>query len=404
MINYSFIRLNFKYLFFGFILTFCSSFGQTFFIGMFNPYIREEISLTNIEFGTIYSSATLLSSLVLVWIGKKIDEVTLQKFTLFVSFSLACTTLFFGTVNSLITLFVGLFLLRLFGQGLMCHISSTSMAKFFNLNRGKALGFSWLGLSLGEGLLPGFIIFLLSIFYWKSIWIGISIFLFFIIVPSLLFLIKTERKSNTIFKEEHLKKIKNWKRIEVIKDSKFYFLLPAILAPPFLITGIFLNQSFIFDSKDWNILYLARGFSFYAIFSVISLGIFGFLIDKFSARRILPFYLTPMILSFLIVIYSDFVLSPIFFMILLSISNGASNVLITSTWSEIYGTKYLGSIRALTVSLMVFSTALAPIIFGYLIDIGLSVPSIFKLMLIYLVLSILILLIKYKSIKPILIT
>ena len=111
-----------------------------------------------------------------------------------------------------------------------------------------------------------------------------------------------------------------------------------------------------------------------------------------------------MILSFLIVIYSDFVLSPIFFMILLSISNGASNVLITSTWSEIYGTKYLGSIRALTVSLMVFSTALAPIIFGYLIDIGLSVPSIFKLMLIYLVLSILILLIKYKSIKPILIT
>ena len=148
MNNYSFIRLNFKYLFFGFILTFCSSFGQTFFIGIFNPFFREEINLTNTEFGTLYSSATLLSSLILIWAGKLIDETSLRKFTLFVGLSLASTCLFIGIMNSIIMLFIGLFFLRFFGQGLMCHISSTSMAKFFNLNRGKALGFSWLGLSL----------------------------------------------------------------------------------------------------------------------------------------------------------------------------------------------------------------------------------------------------------------
>ena len=162
MNNYSFIRLNFKYLFFGFILTFCSSFGQTFFIGIFNPFFREEINLTNTEFGTLYSSATLLSSLILIWAGKLIDETSLRKFTLFVGLSLASTCLFIGILNSIIMLFIGLFFLRLFGQGLMCHISSTSMAKFFNLNRGKALGFSWLGLSLGEGILPGFILFFIK--------------------------------------------------------------------------------------------------------------------------------------------------------------------------------------------------------------------------------------------------
>ena len=219
-----------------------------------------------------------------------------------------------------------------------------------------------------------------------------------------MFLIKKERVSDTIFQEKQVQQIKNWKRGEVIRDIKFYFLLPAILAPPFLITGIFLNQSFIFESKGWDMFYLARGFVFYAIFSVISLGIFGILIDKFSARKILPFYLTPMILSFLIIINSNLIFSPILFMIMLSITNGASNVLITSTWSEIYGTKYLGSIRALTVSLMVFSTALAPVIFGYLIDIGMSVNSIFKLMLVYLISSIILLLIKFKSYKPTLIT
>ena len=161
------------------------------------------------------------------------------------------------------------------------------------------------------------------------------------------------------------------------------------MAPPFLITGIFLNQSFIFENKNWDMFYLARGFVFYAIFSVISLGIFGILIDKFSARKILPFYLIPMILSFLIVINSNLIFSPILFMIMLSITNGASNVLITSTWSEVYGTKYLGSIRALTVSLMVFSTAFGTALFGILIDIGFSIEKIAIISALYILISVL---------------
>ena len=45
------------------------------------------------------------------------------------------------------------------------------------------------------------------------------------------------------------------------------------------------------------------------------------------------------------------------FLGLIGISNGLANVLGSSTWAEIYGVKYIGSIKALTTAFMVFSTA-----------------------------------------------
>ena len=80
------IKLSLKILIFGFIFTFFSSFGQSFFIGLFNTSIRVDMNITHGQFGTIYATATLLSSLTLIWLGKKIDDIKLLYFSLFVIF------------------------------------------------------------------------------------------------------------------------------------------------------------------------------------------------------------------------------------------------------------------------------------------------------------------------------
>ena len=168
MFNIKFIKSNSKYLFFGFLMTFCSSFGQTFFLGIFNPFIREDLNLSHSEFGGIYSIATLVSSLTIIWLGKKIDDFKLRNFAVFVCLSLFSAAVFMSQLSGYIHLIFAIFFLRLFGQGLMSHTSSTSMAKIFNKNRGKALAISWLGLSFGEGILPALIINLLNILFWKK--------------------------------------------------------------------------------------------------------------------------------------------------------------------------------------------------------------------------------------------
>ena len=402
MFNFHFLKSNFKYLLFGFLMTFCSSFGQTFFLGIFNPFIREDLNLSHSEFGTIYSIATLVSSFTIIWIGKKIDEFKLRNFAVFVCLALFCSSLFMSQMSSFIHLLIAIFFLRLFGQGLMSHTSSTAMARFFNKNRGKALGISWLGLSLGEGILPGFVILLLNYIVWKNIWLFIAGFLILIILPLILILLKNF-KDSSVEKSQFIlsNNIKNWTRGEVLRDIKFYFLLPAVLCPPFLITGIFINQTYLFENINWGISYLAPSFTAYAIFTVLSLQVSGYLIDKFSAIKILPFYLVPMIIGLIFSILFKFALSPVLFFSLIAITNGTANVLMTSTWSEIYGTKHIGAIRSITVSLMVFSTSLSPILFGFLIDSGLSSKDILSIMLVYGLFSIFFLLIKIKNYKPI---
>jgi MFS family permease len=405
MFNYQFVKNNYRFLLFGFILTFCSSFGQTFFIGIFNPYIREDLSLSHSEFGLIYSLATLLSSLSLIWIGKKIDDFKIIYFAIAVCLFLAFSSFFLTLVSNIILLFFAIYFLRLSGQGLMTHTASTSMAKFFDLNRGKALSISWLGLSLGEGFLPYLIIFLMKFYSWKIVWLGISIFILSLVVPSVFFILRFYKDGATevsdIKKQEVNHTIKNWTRSEVIRDSKFYFLLPAVLGPAFLSTGIFINQIYIFESKQWSMLMLAQGFTLYAIVSVITLAISGFLIDRFSAIKVLPFYLLPTMAAYTLVITSSWAFTPIVMMILIAMTNGTSSVLLTSTWSEIYGTKYLGGIRSITVSFFVFSTAIAPVLFGYLIDQQFTINQIFSMMLGYLILANALFLFKLKDYQPV---
>ena len=404
MFNFQFVKNNFRFLLFGFILTFCSSFGQTFFIGIFNPFIRQDLNLSHSEFGLIYSLATLLSSFSLIWIGKKIDDFKIIYFSIFVCLFLAFATFFLTLVTNIILLFFAIYFLRLSGQGLMTHTASTSMAKFFDLNRGKALSISWLGLTLGEGFLPYLIIFIMKFYSWKMVWLGISIFILCLVIPFIFFNLKnyidgTTEKSGV--KAEVNYEIKNWTRSEVLRDLKFYCLLPAVLAPGFLTTGIFINQSYIFESKNWSMLFLAQGFTMYAAFSVVALAVSGFLIDRFSAIKVLPFYLVPTMSAYLLVIYSSWTFTPMAMMMLIAMTNGTSAVLLTSTWSEIYGTKHLGGIRSITVSFFVFSTAIAPALFGYLIDHQFSINQIFTMMLGYLVFANLLLLLKFKDYKPV---
>jgi MFS family permease len=404
MFNYQFIKNNSRFLLFGFILTFCSSFGQTFFIGIFNPFIRQDLNLTHSEFGLIYSLATLLSGFSLIWIGKKIDDFKIIYFSIFVCLFLAFATFFLTLVTNIILLFFAIYFLRLSGQGLMTHTASTSMAKFFDLNRGKALSISWLGLVAGEGFLPYLIIFIMKFYSWKIVWLGISIFVLCLVIPFIFFNLRnyvdgTTEKSGVKASVNH--EIKNWTRSEVLRDLKFYCLLPAVLAPGFLTTGIFINQAYIFESKNWSMLFLAQGFTLYAAFSVIGLAVSGFLIDRFSAIKVLPFYLIPTMSAYLLVIFSNWTFTPLVMMMLIAMTNGTSAVLLTSTWSEIYGTKHLGGIRSITVSFFVFSTAIAPALFGYLIDHQFSINQIFSMMLGYLLFANLLLLVKFRDYKPV---
>jgi len=397
------LSLNKKIIIFGFIFTFFSSFGQSFFLGLFNAPIRNELGITHGQFGSIYAVATIFSSLLLIWLGKKIDDYRILNYSFFVITLLFFSSLVFSYINSIYFLAFGIFLMRLSGQGLMSHASTTTISRFFDKSRGKALSTVWFGLSTAEFILPVFVTYLFVFYSWRTVWQGIAIliilFLPFVILSTIRSINLDSRETDNAHNPKKVQ-IKSWRRREVIKDYRFYILSLNMLAMPWMATGIFVYQSFITESKMWDVYTIPKAFMVYSITSILTLFSSGYLVDKFSSRRLIPFMNIPLLLSMILLFYTQHEIYAYVFLGLVGVSNGFGNILGSSTWAEIYGVKYIGSIKALTTAFMVFATAFGTAVFGILIDRGFTIENIAFVCSVYIVLSVALLISFRKTLEP----
>jgi MFS family permease len=338
-------------------------------------------------------------------VGKKIDDVNIFKFAFFVTILLSFACFFFSRVSSVFLFFIAIFLIRFSGQGMMSHTASTTISRYFTKTRGRALSISWFGLSFAEFILPVLMVYLLTFIKWQNLWLIFSIAVLIVLPIASFLLIKSLNLESREDIDNKIKEaeIKQWKRIEVIKDYRFYIISLNMLAVPWIFTGFAVFQSFIQTSKGWGPYIIAQSFMSYSIFSVFTLFLSGFLIDKFTSRKLLIYMNIPLLFSVIILFFFDTPMTSFIFLGLVGISNGFANILGSSTWAEIYGVKYLGSIKALTTALMVFATAFGTALFGLLIDIGFTVDDIAVVSGSYIFLSLLLLFLIRKKLNPVII-
>jgi MFS family permease len=366
---FNFIHKNFNLLFFGFLIAFSSGFGQTFFISLFSNDFRATFNLSNTEFGSIYSIATVLSAITIIWAGKLIDTVNLKKYTLTIVFGMAIACLMASLAFNVFFLFLTIYFLRLFGQGLMGHTSRTTIARYFNTNRGKALAISGFGFYIGEMIYPIIIVFLILTIGWRLTWFSSSIFVFVILGLSFYFLLRNNNfkieknlNNNTEFQQV------SWRRRDVLKDTKFYIYLPLSLLMSFTVTGFLFHQVFIADIKSWTMMNLAQSFIFFAVSGLIGSIFSGLLVDKFTGRKLIPFHLIPMALILVSLLFSNHVYILYLYMAGLGFSNGFTENISNSLWAEMYGVNNLGSIKALLTFFGVLASASSPFLYGILLD------------------------------------
>ena len=285
----------------------------------------------------------------------------------------------------------------------MSHTASTTISRYFTKTRGRALSISWFGLSSAEFIMPVLMVYLLTIFSWQNLWLMFSITVL-IFLPIVSFsLIKNLNLDSRETKDKNIKdeEIKQWKRIEVIKDYRFYIISLNMLAMPWIFTGFAVFQSFVQTSKGWGAYTIAQSFMFYSIFSVLTLFLSGYLIDKFTSRKLLIFMNIPLLLSAIVLFFFDTPIIAFVFLGLVGISNGFANILGSSTWAELYGVKHIGSIKALTTALMVFATAFGTALYGFLIDIGFTIEEIVAVSGTYISISLALLFLIRKKLNPI---
>ena len=373
----NFLGENARWLGGGFLLTLFSSFGQTFFIGLSGNDLRAAFHLSGSAFGGVYMLGTLASAATLPWLGRTLDLMPGWKVVRFTMPALAFACVLIAVAPNVVVLTIAIYLLRLFGQGMMTETAFTETGRWFVANRGRAMALIVPGFQAGTAILPPVVVVIERMTGdWRDAWFAAAVILVAVGMPAIIALMRVERtpKPHEAGSRGH-HTARDWTRGEVVRDPILYLLLAGTLAPAFIATSIFFNQGYLIKLRGYDPLVFAGAFSVMAATTVVFGLVCGALIDRFGALRLMPFFLAPLAVAAAAVALVTPVWGVYVCMLLLGISNGLTSTLQGALWPEVYGLGNLGGIRAITVSGMVLSSALGPGVTGALIDLGVPLPT-----------------------------
>ena len=272
----------------------------------------------------------------------------------------------------------------------MSHIAFVSMGRYFDTHRGKAVSVASMGFPAGEAVFPIIAVSAITALGWQNMWLALGGIIICGLFPILIWLLRGHEARHTSLLESNKSEngdneLSGWTRGQVLRDPKFYFLVPSILAMPYIGTGVFFHQIHLVSEKSWSIGLFA---SFFIIFAGVQMGsamLSGLAVDRWGAVRLVRFFLIPACVGLIVLSQSDSTLAGAVFMALFGLSGGAATVTGGAIWAELYGIAHIGAIKAFAWALMVFASALSPPMMGIAFDHGINFNNVALMSAIFLI-------------------
>ncbi len=372
----AFLRSNAAFLLAGVLLSFTSSFGQTFFISIFAGEIMATFSLSDGDWGLIYSAGTTASAVVMVWSGVLTDRLRVRVLGAIVFAGLAFACLFMALNPFAALLPLSIFLLRFTGQGMTTHIAAVAMARWFVATRGKALAISATGFAMGEAILPVLFVAAMTVIDWHYLWVLSGLFVL-LMLPVMQRLLRQERTPQSLSEGNASSGMdgRHWTRGDMLRHPLFWFVLPSILGPSAFVTALFFQQVHLADVKGWAHVGFVALFPVYTVISTLFMMLAGWALDRFGTRRLMSYYQIPIAISFVVMASADSLWGAALAFALMAMTTGANSTLPSAFWAEFYGTRHIGGIKSIATAAMVLGSAIGPAISGVLIDRGIPFPD-----------------------------
>ena len=360
----------------GFLLTFTSSFGQTYFISLFAGEIKGAFGLSDGEWGGIYTIGTTLSAVTMIWAGALTDRFRVRHLSFWVMVLLALACVAMAMVpNGFLLIFV-IYALRLMGQGMLSQLGAVAMSRWFIATRGRALSLSSMGFAVGQAMLPVMFVALLATWHWQSLWL-LAAGCIVVLIPVMQILLKQERTPQSMASgtQSFGMDAQHWTRGQMLRHPLFYILIPLVLGPSAWGTALFFQQVHLTEVKGWSLVSYVALMPIYTVASITFTFITGWAIDRFGVKWIVPFQMVPFGISFLVLAYADTIFMAGVGLVIFGVGQGMQGTATSAFWAVFYGTRNLGAIKAAAAALMVFGSAIGPGITGALIDFGIDFPD-----------------------------
>ena len=367
--------------------------GQTMGVSTFTDYLIDAIGINRNQISTAYMIGTIASSFVLTWAGKQYDKYgarwTGMAAALLLAFVLVLlsqsdrlirffvsdreTTVYAGTaIASMVILF---FMLRFSGQGVLTMVSRNMLMKWFEARRGLANGISSVFIAIGFSLAPLTFDGLIQETSWRMAWqmMAIAIGIFFLLFVFLFFRDNPEDFGMTPDGEKHgnrehdvtIKPFKQFTLKEARNKLTFWLYALPLAIFALYITGFTFHLVSIFDAVGMN---RDKALAVFIPVSFISVGISffgGWISDRIQLKYLLYLVLAGELIALLSLANLDDGIFYYGFILGHGITSGTQNVLMAVTWPRFFGRKHLGSITGFMMSLIVFSSALGPVLFSF---------------------------------------
>jgi len=361
---------------------FLSAPGQTYSISVFIDVYIEEFEFSRTLISSAYSIATIMSGILLVFMGKAIDKYGVKKILIIVTVMLGITTFYNSFISSIYMLFFGFILLRYFGQGSMTLIPNTLVPQWFEKRRAFAMSLASIGGLLSMLAVPSFNLWMISIIGWENAWRIWGLILIIGFVPIVLLFTSNKPEDLGMTIENDLQTSKeNIEKALLEVDAKSFSLKEAVKVKEFWIVGIISMIPAMFST--------GLAFHFFTIMSLqgiekdsagVILGLMALpafimpfiskiVIEKYKVNHILSITLSMTIVSMIylmIGVTNTFtaVMLILFYGLSVAIQSLTTNVI----WPNYFGRKHLGSIRGAATVFMVIGSALGPLPFGISYD------------------------------------
>ncbi|CTQ32790.1 MFS transporter [Jannaschia rubra] len=372
----AFLRDNALFLSAGVLLSFTSSFGQTFFISVFAAGIMRDFGLTDGQWGLLYTVATSCSALAMLWAGVLTDRFRVRHLHVVVTLLLAGAALAMATVTSVAALAVTVFALRFAGQGMMFHVGVVAMARWFVATRGRALSVASMGVATGQALLPVAFVALLGVADWRVLWVVVA-GVVLAGLPAMQRLLRAERTPRSLAEAPQAAGMRgrHWTRRDLLGHWLFWAMVPMLLAPPAFGTALFFHQVHLTQVKDWALVDYVALLPLFTAVSIAAMFLSGAVLDRVGSARLMQGLMLPYVAAFAVLAGAQTLWGAAGALMLFAAGAGAQATVPAAFFAEFFGTRHLGAIKALSAAVMVFGTAIGPGLTGALIDAGFDLPE-----------------------------